>query len=139
MEFNATFIVATVSFIVFVLIMNKILYKPISTVVEMRENMINGNFNAAKVSQDKAAKIYKDRDEKLSRNVAENKRLTNEKVAEANMKAKQKTTEAKLNSIEQIKSAKMSIQQKSEELNNELQGRIDEFADSISAKILGEI
>lgn len=139
MEFNATFIVATISFIVFVLIMNKILYRPVSTVVEMRENLINGNYNAAKLSQNKATQIYTDRDEKLNRNAAENKKLTNEKVAEANLKAKEKTTEAKLNSIEQINSAKVNLQQQSEKLNNELQGRIDEFADNISAKILGEI
>ena len=53
--------------------------------------------------------------------------------------AKNKTTDAKQNSIAQINEAKSDIQNRSEALNNEIKGRIDELADNISAKILGEV
>ncbi len=138
MEFNATFIVSIISFIVFTLIMNEILYKPITNIVEEREHMINENYENAAVSKDKTTAIYTDRDEKLSKTAADNKKLTAEKMAEANNLAKNKTTEAKQNSTAQINEAKSDIQNRSEVLNNELKGRIDELADNISAKVLGE-
>ena len=40
MEFNATFIVSVISFIIFTLLMNEILYKPVSKIVEEREHTI---------------------------------------------------------------------------------------------------
>lgn len=139
MEFNATFIVSVISFIIFTLLMNEILYKPISKIVEEREHLINDNYESAKESKEQAGAIYADRDEKLSKTAAENKKLTAETLAKANADAKNKTTDAKQNSIAQINEAKSDIQNRSEALNNEIKGRIDELADNISAKILGEV
>ena len=139
MEFNATFIVSVISFIIFTLLMNEILYKPVSKIIEEREHLINDNYENAKASKDHAGAIYADRDEKLSKTAAENKKLTAESLTKANADAKIKTTEAKQNSIAQINAAKSDIQNKSDALNNEVKGRIDELADNISAKILGEV
>ena len=47
LEFNATFFVAMFSFIIFMLMMNSILYKPLSKIVEQREGIINGNYSDA--------------------------------------------------------------------------------------------
>jgi len=138
MEFNATFIVAIISFIIFMLIMNKILYKPVSRAVEVRENLINGNYNVANSSREKISQIYANRDERLRKNAEENKKHTAEKLAEANLQAKNKTNAAKENSVLQINDAKNDIHQRSQSLENELQGRIDELSNQISAKILGE-
>ncbi len=138
MEFNATFIVSIISFIIFTLLMNEILYKPITKIVEEREHVINDNYECANASKDKTTAIYTDRDEKLAKTAASNRQLTAEKLAEANNIAKNKTNEAKQNSAAQIDSAKQEIQSKSEVLNNEVKGRINELAESISAKVLGE-
>ena len=53
LEFNATFLVSMISFIVFIIIMNAIFYKPILGVIEERENFINDHYNDAKNSKDK--------------------------------------------------------------------------------------
>ena len=45
MEFDATFIVSIISFIVFVLIMNKILYQPILDIIEKRRSYFEDNKN----------------------------------------------------------------------------------------------
>ena len=47
MEFNATFIVSIISFVVFVLIMNKIFYVPITKIVEEREKKLKENYDDA--------------------------------------------------------------------------------------------
>ncbi len=66
MEFNATFIVAFVSFIVFVFVMNKILYKPINDIVVKRQNLIDENYELAKKNQEKTQAILQDRLDKLN-------------------------------------------------------------------------
>ena len=44
MEFDATFIFAAMSFIVFVFIMNAVLYKPIFNIIKQREELVEQNF-----------------------------------------------------------------------------------------------
>ena len=44
-EFNATFLVAMISFVVFIIIMNAILYKPILSIIEERQAYIDKNNN----------------------------------------------------------------------------------------------
>ena len=43
MEFNGTFLIATISFIIFTLLMNKILYKPINDIIEKRNMLLDDN------------------------------------------------------------------------------------------------
>ncbi len=43
MEFNGTFLIATISFIIFTLLMNKILYKPINDIIEKRDRLFDDN------------------------------------------------------------------------------------------------
>ena len=43
MEFNATFLVSAISFILFVFIMNAILYKPVIKIMEEREAFLKSN------------------------------------------------------------------------------------------------
>ena len=50
LEFNATFFVAMFSFIIFMIMMNAILYKPITRIEEERENLISKNYKDACVA-----------------------------------------------------------------------------------------
>ena len=65
MNFNATFLICTISFIVFVFIMNQILYKPMAKIVAEREKYINDNEESAVSSKDKANGLLKDKEEKV--------------------------------------------------------------------------
>ena len=57
MEFNATFLVAGISFIIFTLLMNEILYQPITDIVLKRKNYIDANLDEAKQNSEKAKNI----------------------------------------------------------------------------------
>ena len=57
MEFNATFLATIVSFIVFVFLMNKVLYAPILNVMEARKNFIADNFKTAEKNNAKSNSI----------------------------------------------------------------------------------
>ena len=43
-EFNATFLIAMLSFVVFIMIMNAIFYNPILDIMRKREEYINSNY-----------------------------------------------------------------------------------------------
>ena len=66
MEFNATFIISAISFIIFTIIMNKIFYKPVGNIINERQKFIDGTLEAAKKSDAEADSILKERDTKLS-------------------------------------------------------------------------
>lgn len=137
MEFNATFLVSAISFILFTMIMNKIFYKPLENAMYEREEFINNTLSQAKYSSDKADAILKDKDEKLKKTSAESKKFLTEKITEANKYANEVINQAKSKSKLDIDNAKSDLSVKSDELNKEIQPEIKNLASIISSKILG--
>lgn len=134
MEFNATFLVSAISFILFTIIMNKIFYKPLESVMNEREKFINDNIYDAKLSSDKADAITKDRDEKLSKSQVDAKSLVARKINDANENSRNLTDQAKQKSKEDIKSAKDALIKEAESTERDL--KIEELADIIYSKVL---
>ena len=77
MEINATILVSAISFIVFIFIMNKILYKPVLEIMEKRQNYIDANKNEADEHHKKAQQLLVDKDAR----VAEAQRTSRDIVA----------------------------------------------------------
>ena len=65
MEFNATFLFSLVSFLVFMWIMNIILYKPIADIVAQRKKYLDDNTEITNKNIEEAKSINAQRDEKL--------------------------------------------------------------------------
>ena len=59
LEFNATFFIAMISFVVFMIIMNAILYKPLERIVTERKNLIDKNYMKSKIAQEKCDILQK--------------------------------------------------------------------------------
>ena len=57
LEFNTTLIVCIVSFVIFLLMLNAILYEPLADVVHRRLRYINSNYKDAEEAKDKLAKL----------------------------------------------------------------------------------
>ena len=74
MEFNATFLVTIISFIVFVYLMNRVLYVPIQKIVAEREDFVDSNLSAAESNNIKAKELSDNREQKIltARNDARN-------------------------------------------------------------------
>ena len=53
LDFNATFFIAMVSFVVFMVIMNAILYKPLERIVKERQDLIDKNHQKAQTAKEK--------------------------------------------------------------------------------------
>ena len=80
MEFNATFLISAISFILFTLIMNKIFYKPLERVMDERQKFIDDTKSDAEKSNLKAQAIINDREERLTKSAADSKKLVADKI-----------------------------------------------------------
>ena len=137
MEFDATFLIAAISFIVFVFIMNAIFYSPILRIIEAREKVVEDNFNNANDLKKEAQKQleYHDNELEQSRNKA---RLTLDNEI-------QRLKGEKAHAIADYKSQLYSnIQQEKENLKNSaieakatLEHDVIDIAKNISNILLG--
>lgn len=137
MEFNATFLISAISFIIFTIIMNIIFYKPIEKIMDERQKFINDAKNDAFNANTKADEILKDRETRLNQSVADSKKLVAEKVNEANETSKVLTTKAKEKSREEIASAKSNLEHEAHMTTEELKSKVKDLAEVISSKVTG--
>lgn len=74
MEFDATFLISVISFVVFVFIMNIVFYTPIMRIMEKRNNFVEDNFNSANNINKETQKQekYHANELEISRNEAKN-------------------------------------------------------------------
>ena len=50
MEFDATFLIALLSFLLFIFIMNKIFYAPVLKIMQERQSFVEQNYDSAKTT-----------------------------------------------------------------------------------------
>ena len=85
MEFNATFLVSVISFLVFVFIMNKIFYAPLTRIVDERNELLDANYSDAKKFDDDAEGILRDRDNRLADTDAKSRKIISDKIENENV------------------------------------------------------
>ncbi|MBR2526489.1 ATP synthase F0 subunit B [bacterium] len=138
MEFNATFIVAFVSFIIFVFVMNSILYRPINDIVKKRKNIVDANYEEVNKNSEKCEQFLKTREEKLLLAKVDAKNLISEKTEEANNKKDIITQDAKSQAKNNIEEYNLYYKNATADAKAFLRGEVINLAQAISDKFLGE-
>lgn len=137
MEFNATFLVSAVSFIIFTLIMNKLLYRPISDIIAKRQAYLDENSVAAKRNLDKAESMNADKEQKISAARGEVKKMISDEVANSKEQKAQKEKEKKAELADKIVAQKQVLANEKANAENTLSESLDELSDSIISKLTG--
>ena len=137
MEFNGTFLASIISFIIFVFLMNKILYAPILNIIEERRNFINGNLNAAEQNNAKAASISEEKDKMLvsAKDTARAKYV--ETLDEFKTQRSEIITEAQDKAKEELLNSNYELSNVSNEAKMALKGKMTDLANDIVEKVLG--
>ena len=138
MEFNATFMAAFVSFILFTIIMNLILYKPLNKVILERQKFVDDNYDEAKTKTAKSEAILRDKERKLENTKHEAKKILIDKTHEIKAKKSVMTSEAQQKASNTIDLAKNDLQKAKDEAQGLLSDKVVDLAQDISAKILGD-
>ncbi len=137
MEFNATFLVSTISFILFVFLMNKIFYEPLTNMICYREKLVNETLNEADGLKRETDAILLDKENKLNKARQDSKSLIAKSIDEASKVSKEATSKAKENSIRKINSQKEDLAVQDQEMRQQLNDSINEISAKIIGKILG--
>lgn len=138
-EFNATFLVAMLSFVVFIMIMNAIFYRPILNVMRKREEYINSNYDEAKNNSEESQKLDTERAEKIQQTQNQCRTDIKNIVEDAQNIASKNAQEARVKVKDEIQSRKDSLTRESEALEGALKSSVvTDLASSITSKLLGK-
>ncbi len=136
LEFDATFLIAILSFVIFMMIMNRVLYKPITKIIGEREKFYEKNRN---ILTEKENEIEAIKGEKTAK-IAKTHKEALEFLADKTTKIKSKTLEAIKAAREEMQ-AKLAVQdevlntEKSEVLR-ELDSQLADFVQLAAQKVL---
>lgn len=137
MEFNGTFLVTIISFVLFVFVMNKILYEPINNIVAQRREFVDENLRTADINHKKAKEISAQKEEKLkgARNDARNK--YSDAVVDFKNKKNDILKNAQCDADNELMQTYENLNNLSNEAKEGLKGRMTDLANDIVEKMIG--
>lgn len=138
MEINATILVSAISFIVFIFIMNKILYKPVLEIMEKRQNYIDANKNEADEHHKKAQQLLVDKDAR----VAEAQRTSRDIVASKADAIKEEKSKVLNDTKDSVTSyfseQKQNLAHQKDEAAANMKYDVADLANHLTTKLMGE-
>ena len=137
MEFNATFLVTIVSFVIFVYLMNVILYNPILSIMQKREDLINENYESAEADEKETENLNSQREEKIEEAHEDARVKYNELIGDYKQKRNDIVKGAQINAHNETESAYIELNNVSNEAKEALKSRMTDLANDIVEKVLG--
>lgn len=137
MEFNATLLISSISFVIFVIIMNQILYKPILAIMRQRKDYIDNNKLAVDEHKKHAQMLIDDKDKKI---VEANKKSRDIVAATVESLKAEKSkmlgnTKSEMNDY--FNSKKQTIAEEKDNTVNNLAFNVADIANNITTKLVG--
>ena len=138
LEFNATFFVAMFSFIVFMLMMNSILYKPLSKIVEQRDGIINGNYSDAELTNQKIDDLANQHKESIETAKTLAKEQFNQKIGNYKSQKDAILESAKMLAKKDLAIAQTELAGEEKSAKIVLESKVLDLASQIASKLLSE-
>ena len=136
-EFNATFIIAMLSFVVFIMIMNAIFYRPVLNIIRKREEYINSNYEDSSKNEKTAKELEENRNSQINATQTKCRKDFYTAVNKLQESAAGKIKDAKENNKAIIQTEKDRLSKEEMELQQRLQGSVvEDLANSITEKLL---
>ena len=135
-EFNATLIVAMISFVVFMFIMNAIFYRPILDIIKKRDDYINSNYEDSKEFEKSAQEYKQTHAMKIKETQDKCRQEFKERVSEAQNLASVEVRNAKENSKIEMQNRKNNLLEKENQLKESLKNTVvQDLASAITKKM----
>ena len=136
MEFNATFIVTIISFLLFMYIMNLIFYIPIKTIGEKRNEIISQNNREADNMENNAQAITEETENRYSQAISNANKKMNKKISEANFDSQKQLNELKDKSLREIIEIKRQLKIEEDDAQKVLDSDMESIVNQLTDKIL---
>lgn len=137
MEFNGTFFVAIISFLIFVFVMNKVLYVPVRKIVAQRREFIEGNYSDAEENNKKAEHLEQNREDKLIETKDSARKQYNEMLNEFKSERAEIVQSARQQAGNELDEESVKLTNVSNEAKDRLKGSMNDLANDIVEKVIG--
>lgn len=138
MEFDATFLIAVISFLLFVFIMNKVFYAPILRIMRERQSFVEQNYNAAAETKKEAEKQTQYRDTELEKSREEARDMIARHTQNLKSEKNKKISGYKEELYSGIAQQRESLRNSALEAKETLKDNVVNIAKDISQMLLGD-
>ena len=137
LEFNATLLVCIVSFVIFLLMLNAILYEPLAQVIQHRKRYIESNYKEAEEAKENLQKILNWRKERIEKSKEVAREVYTKLINEFKLK-KETLIEYEHNiSAKDMAGVSVKLQNIDREAKIRLKQHVSGLASAIAGKYLG--
>lgn len=136
-DFDATLPLMAVQFLLLVVVLNAVFYKPLTKAIDERAEYIRTNFLQARERLDKAQKLAKQYEQELGETRRKAQTTIAAAQADAQKVAAQKLAEAQAEAQAQREQAQQEIEQQKAEALVSLEQQVDALSRQILEKLLG--
>ncbi len=136
-DFDATLPLMALQFILLVVVLNAVFYKPLSKAIDDRDDFIRKNLLEARERLSKAENLAKQYEQELGETRRKSQSTIAAAQAEAQKIATQKMQEAQAEAQAQREQAQQEIEQQKAEAMTSLEQQVDSLSRQILEKLLG--
>ena len=137
MEFNGTFLASIITFIVFVFVMNKVLYAPILGIMRERECVIKENYESAEENNLRADALEEEKDAKLNNAKDEARGKYIDALDEYKAQKSEVISDAQNSAREDAEKANAELNEVSNQVKEGLKSSMNDLANDIVEKVIG--
>ncbi len=127
-----------ITFILLLLILKKLAWKPILSALSQREDAIKDSLEKAEKAKEEAQKILQENRASIAKAEEESKKIIEQSRAYADKLKEEMLKDSKVQAQKIIEDASSEIERKKEETFNELKTKVAEIAIQAAEKILSE-
>jgi len=137
-DFNATLPLMAIQFVLLMVVLTFIFYKPVSKVIDDRELFINGNLTQASEKLVKADELYKQYDDQLKAAKGDAQATIAQAEKEAKDAVALEITQARTDAAKLIEQTNTEIEAQKSLALEKLETQVDELSQLIKEKLLGK-
>ena len=137
-DFNATLPLMAIQFILLTVVLTFVFYKPVSKVIDDRENYINDNLTTASEKLIKADELYNEYDEQLKTARVNAQAIIAQSEKEAKDVVALEINEARQDAAKLIERTNKELETQKSLALKQLETQVDELSQLIKEKLLGK-
>lgn len=137
LEFNATFFVAMFSFIIFMMIMNSVLYKPLARIQKERAEIIQKENDATRLTEEKTENLKQQQQANIEKSRLVARDNFNKKVYEYKERKETILSTARDLAKKDLAISNAELEGDEKEARLLLKTQINDLASAVASKVLG--
>ena len=133
-----SFIIVILNFVLLLIVLNKIIYKPIKKFLEERQKAIASDLDEAKASRVQAEKLVEEKTEELKHSAEEIRKMKNAATSDAEGKARDIMKNAKEQEKRILQDTEEQLETEKVKVMEVIEDELAEMVAELSAKFLSE-